>query len=63
MEAALKRVLRVLAAGGALSEAEAEGAFGLVMDGQASPAQIAALLTALHVRCWMAWRHRSTYVA
>jgi len=50
MEAALKRVLRVLAAGGALSEAEAEGAFGLVMDGQASPAQIAALLTALHVR-------------
>jgi anthranilate phosphoribosyltransferase len=46
----LKPVLRRLAAGETLDEAEAESAFGLVMEGQASHAQIAALLTAMHVR-------------
>ncbi len=50
MTDALKPTLRLVAAGHALSEAEAEAAFSHIMDGQATQAQIAGLLTALHVR-------------
>ena len=50
MTDALKPTLRQVATGAALSEAESEAAFSAIMDGQATPAQIAALLTALHVR-------------
>lgn len=46
----LKPVLARLAAGTALSEAEAEDAFGLIMAGDATPAQIAGLLMAMRVR-------------
>ncbi len=46
----MKPFLRQVAAGATLSEAESEAAFSEIMDGQATPAQIAALLTALHVR-------------
>ena len=50
MTEALKPTLRQVATGAPLSEAESEAAFSAIMDGQATPAQIAALLTALHVR-------------
>lgn len=43
-------MLARLADGLCLSEAEAEQAFALIMDGSATPAQIAALLTAMRVR-------------
>jgi len=46
----LNPVLSRLAAGACLSAAEAEAAFAVVMDGEASEAQIAAMLTAMHVR-------------
>jgi len=46
----LKPVIARLAAGGTLAEAEAEAAFGLIMAGEATPAQIAGLLMALRVR-------------
>jgi anthranilate phosphoribosyltransferase/anthranilate synthase/phosphoribosyltransferase len=46
----LKPVLARLARGERLSQAEAEAAFGVVMDGQASPAQIAGLLMAMRAR-------------
>ena len=46
----LKPVLARLAAGLTLSETEAEAAFGLVMSGGATPAQIAGLLMAMRVR-------------
>jgi anthranilate phosphoribosyltransferase len=46
----LRPVLARLAGGATLSEAEAEAAFALVMDGQASPAQIGALAMALRLR-------------
>jgi anthranilate phosphoribosyltransferase len=46
----LKPVLARLAAGGTLAESEAEAAFGLIMAGEATPAQIAGLLMALRVR-------------
>jgi anthranilate phosphoribosyltransferase len=46
----LKPVLARLAGGGRLSADEAEAAFGVIMDGAATDAQIAALLTALHIR-------------
>ena len=51
MPDALKPTLRRLASGGTLSEAEAEAAFTSVLDGLATPPQIAGLLTALHLRC------------
>ena len=50
MSPQLKPVLAHLASGGLLSAEAAEAAFGMVMDGEASDAQLAALLTALHVR-------------
>jgi anthranilate phosphoribosyltransferase len=46
----LRPVLARLAGGATLNEAEAEAAFALVMDGQASPAQIGALAMALRLR-------------
>ncbi len=46
----LKPVLARLAAGETLAEAEAEAAFGLIMSGEATPAQIAGLLMAMRVR-------------
>ena len=46
----LKPVLVRLAAGDKLSDAEAEGAFDIIMSGEATPAQIGALLMAMRVR-------------
>jgi anthranilate phosphoribosyltransferase len=46
----LKPVLARLALGETLSEAEAEEAFGTVMAGEATPAQIAGMLMAMRVR-------------
>ena len=46
----LKPVLARLALGESLTEAEAEHAFGLIMSGAATPAQIAGLLMAMRVR-------------
>jgi anthranilate phosphoribosyltransferase len=46
----MKPVLARLAAGATLSAEEAQAAFAVIMDGEATPAQIAALLTALRVR-------------
>ncbi len=46
----LKPVLARLATGATLDEAEAEAAFGVVMSGEATPAQIAGLLMAMRVR-------------
>jgi anthranilate phosphoribosyltransferase len=48
--ATLKPILARLATAQTLSEAEAEDAFGLIMAGEASPAQIAGLLMAMRVR-------------
>ncbi len=46
----LRPVLARLAAGERLAEAEAEAAFGVIMQGEATPAQIAGLLMAMRVR-------------
>ncbi len=46
----LKPVLAQLASGGTLSVDEAEAAFGVIMSGDATPAQIAGLLMAMRVR-------------
>jgi anthranilate phosphoribosyltransferase len=46
----LKPVLARLASGETLNEAEAEDAFGVIMAGEATPAQIAALVMAMRVR-------------
>ncbi len=46
----LKPVLARLATGESLSEAEAEAAFGIIMAGEATPAQIAGMLMAMRVR-------------
>jgi anthranilate phosphoribosyltransferase len=46
----LKPVLARLAVGECLAESEAEHAFGLIMGGEATPAQIAGLLMAMRVR-------------
>lgn len=50
MTLTLRPVLARLAEGEALSEAEAEAAFGLLMEGEATPSQIAGLLMAMRVR-------------
>ena len=47
---ALKEALRALAAGQTLSEAQARRAFDVVMSGEATSAQVAALLMALRVK-------------
>jgi anthranilate phosphoribosyltransferase len=46
----LKPLLARLAGGAALTEAEAEAAFDLIMSGEATPAQIGGLLMAMRVR-------------
>jgi len=46
----MKKLLIRLGAGETLGAAEAESAFATIMDGDATQAQIAALLTALHMR-------------
>jgi anthranilate phosphoribosyltransferase len=46
----MKKILARLAAGERLAESEAEAAFGLIMAGEATPAQIAGLLMAMRVR-------------
>ena len=46
----LKPVLARLADGATLSADEAEAAFGIIMSGEATPAQIAALLMAMRLR-------------
>ena len=46
----LKPVLARLADGAALSAGEAEAAFGIIMSGEATPAQIAGMLMAMRVR-------------
>lgn len=46
----MKPVLNKVAAGEALDTAEAEAAFGIIMSGEATPAQIAGFLMALRVR-------------
>ncbi|MEN0074362.1 MAG: anthranilate phosphoribosyltransferase [Paracraurococcus sp.] len=46
----LKPVLARLAAGERLAESEAEAAFGVIMAGEATPAQIAGLLMAMRLR-------------
>jgi anthranilate phosphoribosyltransferase/anthranilate synthase/phosphoribosyltransferase len=50
MNASLKPVLARLGAGETLTAAEAEQAFGVVMDGQATPAQIGGMLMAMRAR-------------
>ncbi|MGE4482298.1 anthranilate phosphoribosyltransferase [Acidocella sp.] len=50
MSTSLKPVLARLGRGESLSAAEAEDAFGVVMDGQATPAQIGGMLMAMRVR-------------
>lgn len=47
---ALRQAIRQLAMGGSLSEPQAREAFGIVMRGEATPAQIAALLVGLRVK-------------
>jgi anthranilate phosphoribosyltransferase len=46
----LKPLLARLAAGETLSEADAQGAFDVIMSGEATPAQIGGLLMAMRVR-------------
>ncbi len=46
----MKSILARLAAGEKLAESEAEAAFGMIMAGEATPAQIAGLLMAMRVR-------------
>ena len=50
MSSNLKTVLGRLAAGETLGSEEAEAAFGVIMSGEATPAQIAGLLMAMRVR-------------
>ena len=50
MSSDLKPTLARLAGGASLSEAEAEAAFHIIMSGEATPAQIGALLMAMRVR-------------
>ena len=46
----LKPILARLAAAERLNEAASEEAFGIIMEGEATPAQIAGLLMAMRVR-------------
>ncbi len=50
MSTNLKPILARVAAGETLTEAEAEDAFGTIMSGEATPAQIAGLAMAMRVR-------------
>ena len=46
----IQHAIRLLAMGGSLSELESRAAFGSVMQGEATPAQVAALLIGLRVK-------------
>src|SRR5688500_11986537 len=46
----LEQAVRRVASGDALGEAEAADAFGVIMRGEATPAQVGALLMGLRVR-------------
>ncbi|MEP6622224.1 MAG: anthranilate phosphoribosyltransferase [bacterium] len=46
----IQHAIRLLAMGGSLSEPESRAAFGSVMQGEATPAQVAALLIGLRVK-------------
>ena len=46
----LKATIGKVAAGGRLTRAEAEDAFGIIMSGEATPVQIGAFLTGLRLR-------------
>ena len=50
MSGNLKPALARVAAGETLTEAESEAAFGIIMSGEATPAQIAGLVMAMRVR-------------
>jgi len=50
MSSDLKPTLARVAAGASLTEEEAEAAFGIIMAGEATPAQIGGLLMAMRVR-------------
>ena len=50
MSGNLKPTLNRVAGGATLSESEAEEAFGIIMSGEATPAQIAGLVMAMRVR-------------
>ncbi|MBN8901089.1 MAG: anthranilate phosphoribosyltransferase, partial [Rhodospirillales bacterium] len=50
MSTTLKPTLARLAAGETLSDVEAEAAFDIIMAGEATPAQIGALLMAMRLR-------------
>jgi anthranilate phosphoribosyltransferase len=50
MTADLKSLLAAVAAGGRLSESEAEAAFDIIMSGDATPSQMGGFLMALRVR-------------
>jgi anthranilate phosphoribosyltransferase len=50
MTATLKPILAELAAGKTLTESQAEAAFDIIMSGEATPAQIGALLMAMRLR-------------
>src|ERR1700744_6599409 len=50
MSANLKPALARLASGVTLTDAPAEAAFGVMMSGEATPAQIGALLMAMRLR-------------
>ncbi len=50
MEPNLKPIIARLASGETLSEAESEAAFGIIMSGEATPAQIAGLLMMMRLR-------------
>ncbi len=50
MSDAMKPILNKVATGAKLDAAEAEAAFGIIMSGEATPAQIAGFLMALRVR-------------
>ena len=49
-ETSLKPVLARVAQGETLEEDEAERAFGIIMNGEATPAQIAGLVMAMRLR-------------
>ncbi|HEX5450768.1 MAG TPA: hypothetical protein VFW86_00125, partial [Candidatus Limnocylindrales bacterium] len=46
----VRRALATIVAGGTLDRAAARAAMGAVMDGEATPSQLAALLVALRMR-------------
>ena len=50
MDATLKPVIARLAAGATMTEDESEAAFGIIMSGEATPAQIAGLLMLMRLR-------------